>query len=195
MIDSIRGRLIQKTPTYIVVETHGVGFRLLISLSSFEAFDDVGNEISVLTYLHVREDVLQLFGFAREEERELFLHLISVTGVGPRSAQSILSGITVEELKRAIRNQEIDVLTSAPGVGKKTAERLVLELREKIGGGKSDRKTIPPIIPNSVGEEAVLALMSLGYKRVRAQEKVQRNLQKRPSLSVEELIRRVLREL
>ncbi|MBN2030500.1 Holliday junction branch migration protein RuvA [bacterium] len=195
MIDSIRGRLIQKTPTYIVVETHGVGFRLLISLASFEAFGDVGNEISILTYLHVREDTLQLFGFAREEERELFLHLISVTGVGPRSAQSILSGITVEEFKRAVLNQDLDVLTSAPGVGKKTAERLILELREKIGDAKSAWKTMPQIIPNSVGEEAVLALMSLGYKRARAQEKVQRTLQKTPSLTLEELIRRVLREL
>ncbi len=195
MIDSIQGKLIQKTPTYIVVETHGVGFRLLISLSSFETFDDVGSEISVLTYLHVREDALQLFGFAREEERELFLHLISVTGVGPRSAQGILSGIRVDEFKQAIRNQDLDVLISAPGVGKKTAERLILELREKIGDGKMDQKAIPKVPADSVGEEAVLALMSLGYKRSRAQEKVQRNLQKDPSLTVEELIRQVLREL
>ena len=132
---------------------------------------------------------------AKEEERELFLLLISVTGIGPRSAQSILSGISVEEFKGAIQDQNLTVLMSAPGVGKKTAERLILELREKIGDAKPKDMTMPQVMVNPVGKEAVLALMSLGYKRMRAQEKVQQILQKETSLTVEELIRRVLREL
>ncbi|MCJ7813690.1 Holliday junction branch migration protein RuvA, partial [bacterium] len=192
MIDFIRGKLVKKNPTHVVIETNGIGFKLLVSLSSFEALGEVGNEISVLTYLHVREDMIQLFGFAREEERELFQLLISVTGIGPRSAQSILSGLSVEEFKQAVRNQDLTVLVSAPGVGKKTAERLILELKEKIGDSKQIYTTMPQYMINPVGEEAVLALISLGYKRVPVQEKIQRILQKESSLTVEELIRRAL---
>ncbi len=195
MIDFIRGKLVKKNPTYIVVETNGIGFKLSVSLFSFEALSEVGKEISVLTYLHVREDTIQLFGFAREEERELFQLLISVTGIGPRSAQNILSRISVEEFKKAVRNQDITVLISAPGVGKKTAERLILELKEKIGDSKQIYTTIPQYTINPVGEEAVLALISLGYKRAPVQEKIQRILQKESSFTVEELIRRALREL
>jgi len=194
MISYIRGKLVEKTPTYVVVETGGIGFKIEIPLSSFKALGDVGSEIKIRTYLHAREDVLQLFGFATEEEKELFQLLISVTGIGPRLAQGILSGISVREFKLAIRDKDITKLTSAPGVGKKTAERLILELREKIGEVKTDR--IPVSFTMSpTGEEAVLALISLGYKRSRAVEVVQKLVQKEPSLLLEELIRRALQTM
>jgi len=194
MISYIRGKLVEKTPTSVVVETGGIGFKIEIPLSSFKALGDVGSEIKIRTYLHAREDVLQLFGFATEEEKELFQLLISVTGIGPRLAQGILSGISVREFKLAIRDKDITKLTSAPGVGKKTAERLILELREKIGEVKTDR--IPVSFTMSpTGEEAVLALISLGYKRSRAVEVVQKLVQKEPSLLLEELIRRALQTM
>ncbi len=194
MISYIRGKLVEKTPTYVVVETGGIGFKIAIPLSSFKALGDVGSGIKIRTYLHAREDVLQLFGFATEEEKELFQLLISVSGIGPRLAQGILSGISVREFKLAIRDKDITKLTSAPGVGKKTAERLILELREKIGEVKTDRIPVS-FTMTPTGEEAVLALISLGYKRSRAVEVVQKLVQKEPSLLLEELIRRALQTM
>ena len=194
MISYIRGKLVEKTPTSVVVETGGIGFKIEIPLSSFKALGDVGSEIKIRTYLHAREDVLQLFGFATEEEKELFQLLISVSGIGPRLAQGILSGISVREFKLAIRDKDITKLTSAPGVGKKTAERLILELREKIGEVKTDRIPVS-FTMTPTGEEAVLALISLGYKRSRAVEVVQKLVQKEPSLLLEELIRRALQTM
>jgi len=193
MISYIQGTLTQKTPTYVVVETHGVGFTLRIPLSSYKALGEVGENVRVLSYLHAREDALQLFGFATEEERELFQLLISVTGVGPRLAQGVLSGLAVEEFKQAVRRQDITALTSAPGVGKKTAERLILELREKIGEG--ERMGAFPAGISPVGEEAVLALISLGYKHSQAQKAIQRVLQENASCTLEEVVRRALKHL
>ena len=195
MISHIRGKLVEKTPTFVVVETNGVGFKLWIPVSSFEALGNVGEDVRVFAYLHAREDTLQLFGFATEEERSLFQLLISVTGIGPRLAQGILSGISVENFKQAIHNHDLAILTLAPGVGKKTAERLVLELREKIGEVEYDRMTVSSLSVTPAGEEAVLALLSLGYKRSRAQEVVRKVLNEESSLSVEEIVRRALRRL
>lgn len=195
MISYVSGKLIEKTPAYVVVETGGIGFQMWIPLSSYEALGDIGSAVRVLTHLHVREDVLQLFGFSSREEKDLFQVLITVSGVGPRLAQGILSGISVDEFKRAVRDQDIDTLTSAPGVGKKTAERLVLELREKIGEEKIEGRILPTVGAATTADEAVSALVSLGYKRPKAQEKVQTVLRESPSFSVEEVIREVLRRL
>ena len=195
MISHIRGKLVEKTPTHVVVESNGVGFKMLIPISSYQVLGEIGNETTLLCHLHAREDGIRLFGFATEQERELFLLLITVSGVGPRLAQSILSGISVQEFKQALRNGDIVALTSAPGVGKKTAERLLLELREKIGISEGDQPRITPSMKRTVGEEALLALESLGYKRIRAQEIVQKVLQESPSLTVEELIRQALRRI
>jgi Holliday junction DNA helicase RuvA len=195
MISYVSGKLVEKTPAYVVVETGGVGFQMWIPLSSYEALGDIGSNVRVLTHLHVREDVLQLFGFSSQEERDLFQVLITVSGIGPRSAQGILSGISVDDFKRAVRDQDIGTLTSAPGVGRKTAERLVLELREKIGEEKLEDRMLLTKGAATTADEAVLALVSLGYKRSKAQEKVQMILRESPSLSVEEVIREVLRRL
>ena len=192
MIAFVRGILTEKKPTHVVVDVQGVGFHLWIPLSSFEALGEVGERVHVLTYLHAREDLLQLYGFATAEERDLFLMLISVSGVGPRLAQGILSGIAVEAFKEAVRRQDIAALTTAPGVGKKTAERLVLELREKIGDAVEGR-TVVTASTSPQAEEAVLALMSLGYKRPRALQAVQNLLRKEGALTVEETVRQALR--
>lgn len=195
MISFIRGKLVKKTPTHIEVETNGVGFKLWIPLSSFEALGDVGEDVFVLSYLHAREDVLRLYGFATEEERSLFLLLISVAGIGPRLAQGILSGIPVADFKTAVENQDITALTSAPGIGKKTAERLILELKEKITESMPDRGVVPSPAASTCEEEAVLALVSLGFKQGIAKERVQKVLREDPALTVEETIRRSLRQI
>ena len=195
MISYISGKLVEKTPTYAVVDSNGVGFKLWIPLSSFQALGDTGNDVRILSHLHAREDALQLFGFATVQERDLFELLISVSGIGPRSAQGILCGISVEEFRRAVRTQDVGLLTSAPGVGKKTAERLVLELRDKLGEPEFEKTGIPQAVLTPTAEEAILALVSLGYKRQQAQDKVQRVLRESPSLSVEDVIRKVLRKL
>ncbi len=194
MISHVIGKLIEKTPAFVVVETGGIGLKIWIPLSSFEVLGDVGNRVRVLTYLHAREDNLQLFGFATPEEKNLFQLLITVSGIGPRLAQGVLSGISVETFQRAILDHDIGVLTSAPGVGKKTAERLVLELREKIVEPTSDGSSVSVTSKTPISEEAVKALVSLGYKRIRAETAVQNVLRDESSLSLEDVIRRVLRQ-
>jgi len=195
MIASISGKLIRKNPTWIVVESGGIGFHISIPLSSYDAFGETGRDIRVLTHLHVREDALQLFGFSSEAERKLFLLLISVSGIGPRLAQGILSGIAVGDFEQAVRGNDLDSLMKVPGIGKKTAERLVLELKEKIGeaGSTAEPSAAPDRSP--LEEEAVLALVSLGYKRAQAQEAVRKTLKQDRSMTLEETLRRALRIL
>lgn len=189
MIAYIQGQLIKKTPTWIVVETQGLGWHIHIPISTYEAIGEVGEELKIFTHLHVREDGVQLFGFATEREKELFLLLISVSGIGPKLAQGILSGISVEDFERAIQNQEIEALFRVPGIGKKTAERLILELRGKIS------RPVEGIARVSLQEESVLALMSLGYKRAQAQAVVEKVLRQDSGLTVEEVLRRALQEI
>jgi Holliday junction DNA helicase RuvA len=191
MIARIRGILLQKSPTSVLIETGGIGFQLHIPVSSMNDIGEPGQEVQLFTVLHVREDALQLFGFATRQEKDLFLQLISVSGIGPRLAQSVLSGISVDDFGAAIHQQNFSALSSIPGIGRKTAERLVVELKDKIGitaqPGKTEGRT-------PVSEEAVMALLSLGYKRNQA-ESVIRKLTQESSMPIEELIRRALREL
>jgi Holliday junction DNA helicase RuvA len=193
MIASISGKLIRKTPTWIVVESGGIGFHISIPVSSYDAFGETGRDVHVLTHLHVREDALQLFGFASEAERRLFLLLISVSGIGPKLAQGILSGIAVGDFEQAVRTNDLASLTRVPGIGKKTAERLVLELKEKIGEAVSLTQPSDTSGRSPIEEEAVLALVSLGYRRAQAQEAIQKTVKQDRSLSLEETLRRALR--
>lgn len=195
MISYIKGKLTVKTPTSVVVETGGVGFHLIIPLSTHESLGEAGQDVRLLTYLHVREDVLQLFGFAHEDERKLFLLLLSITGIGPKVAQGILSGISVGDFESAVRHQNVQTLMKVPGVGKKTAERIVLELREKIGELKPGEAGLPGAGKLPLFDESVLALVSLGYKRPQAQEAVQAVMQIQPSLSIEEVLRQALQKI
>jgi len=195
MISYVQGKLAVKTPTHIVVETGGLGFQISIPLSTYESLGEPGEDVRILSHLHVREDALQLFGFATEREKQLFLMLISVTGIGPKVAQGILSGISVTEFESAVRNQDVQSLIKVPGVGKKTAERLVLELRDKIGEIKPGEKEAAFVGRPSFFEEATLALVSLGYKRPQAQEAIQAVVRHQPTLSIEEVIRKALQRI
>jgi Holliday junction DNA helicase RuvA len=172
MIASLRGFLISKSPTEIVVDVHGTGYAVSIPLSTFERLGDIRSEVTLLTHMHVREDAIQLFGFATEEERALFRLLISVTGIGPKMGQSILSGIPVSDLKQHIAGGNLSALVAVPGIGRKLAERLVVELRDKLGKLESDVAPIAGSSPEQirVRNEALLALTSLGYPRAVAEK-------------------------
>ncbi len=184
--------MIEKGPTHLIIDNSGVGFYLLISLSSSEALGAVGEEVKVYTHLHHREDAMLLYGFASTVERQLFEILISVSGVGPKSALGILSGLMPEEFCDAVLRQDIARLIKAPGVGKKTAERLVLELKDKVG--KIDLGEVPlsPIVGGSVADEAALALISLGISQKQADDRIYKVLQAAPYASLEEVIRQAL---
>jgi len=197
MITSLRGTLIRKSPTEIAVDVQGVGYGINIPLSTFEALGDLNTPVSLFTYLYVREDALQLFGFASEDERNLFRLLISVTGIGPKMAQSILSGISGPELRAAILQGNFSMLTSIPGVGRKLSERLVVELRDKIGkipagssilASSTDAQT-------QIRSEALLALTSLGYNRASSERAIKMAIKDNVSVenSVETLIKAALR--
>jgi holliday junction DNA helicase RuvA len=194
MIVSLTGTLIRKLPTEVTIDVQGVGYGVSIPLSTYEAIGDVGETVTLLTYLHVREDVLHIFGFAKEEERMLFRLLIAVSGIGPKMAQGILSGISPGELRSNLLQGNLTALTAIPGVGKKLAERLVVELREKIAKQESDfspaRDAEPP-----VKTEAILGLTSLGYHRLAAEKAVRQALAEMNggTPTVEGLLKKALR--
>ena len=196
MIAHLAGKLAEKSPTEIVVDVQGVGYQLFVSLSTSEQLGAVGDDVKVLTHMHVREDAMQLYGFATESERELFRLLINVSGIGPKMAQGILSGLTPDDLRSAILSGNLLALTAISGIGRKTAERLVLELRDKIG---KLQESTPMVVEGSqqmkARAEAVIALMSLGYTRANAEKAVRDVLSETSErdFPVEELVKRALR--
>jgi Holliday junction DNA helicase RuvA len=197
MIASLNGTLKSKSPTEVLVEVNGVGYSVSIPLSTYSTLGDVNSPVHLLTHLHVREDAMQLFGFATEAERQLFRLLISITGIGPKIAQGILSGISVTDLRQYIAAGNIGALTTIPGIGKKTAERLVVELRDKIGkvGSALDLDLESGDKNAVIRNEALLALTSLGYNRVAAEKALRMALKDSDGskLSVEELIKKALK--
>ena len=197
MIASLTGILKSKSPTEILVDVNGIGYTVSIPLSTFEKLGDPGMSISILTYLHVREDAMHLYGFFTDEERRLFKLLISVSGIGPKIAQSILSGVEVEELKSSLLGGNVNALIAIPGVGKKTAERLILELRDKIGKPSVDAgsMTAPDMASAAMRTEALHALTSLGYNLQTAEKLIRLVLKETEGsiISLEELIKRALR--
>ena len=197
MIDSVTGILAAKSPTSAVVRTGGFNFRILISVSCFETLPAAQKEITLLTYLHVREDALVLYGFADHVERNLFENLISVSGIGPRLAVGILSGATASRVREAIEVGDADFLVTLPGVGKKLAQRLVVELREKFAPGSTTLPTpgtgVPGALQSGKSGDAAAALVSLGFTRNAAVAAVQEALQDLGSdASVETLVRKAL---
>jgi Holliday junction DNA helicase RuvA len=172
MIASLRGTLISKSPTEVVLDVQGTGYAVSIPLSTFERLGDLRTEVTLLTHLHVREDAMQLFGFVTEEERLLFRLLISVNGIGPRMGQSILSGIPVNELRQHIIAGNLGALTAVPGIGRKLAERLVVELRDRLVKLQPEAAAVAGSSPEQARarSEALLALTSLGYQRSAAEK-------------------------
>ena len=197
MIASITGTLVSRSPTEVVLDAHGIGYSVNIPLSTYERLGETQTTVTLLTYLHVREDTLQLYGFATEEERLLFRLLISVSGIGPKMAQGILSGISVNDLRDHIAAGNIGALTTIPGVGRRTGERLVVELRDKIG--KIDLGSLSSTAAASdqsrIRAETLLALTSLGYSRPVAEKALRSALEDGDGkdLSIEQLIKRALR--
>lgn len=202
MIERIRGNLTEKSPTFCVIDCHGVGLGLHISLNTFQRLEKFSENtlVSLYAYLHVREDVLQLYGFADAAEREVFRLLISISGVGPRLAIAVLSGSTTEELRGAIIREDVAMLTRIPGVGKKTAQRLVLELKEKIQkrGDIEKLAAISAVSPQEREKvnEAILALVSLGFKQQEAQVAIDKVIKRSGrDLTIEEIIKQAFKEM
>jgi len=198
MITHIQGIVSEKSPTRVVVDVNGIGYEILIPISSYDKIGAIGDTVKVLTYQHVREDILQLFGFSTQEEREMFLQLISISGIGPKSGLGIISSISVKDLKHAIANENLPLLTAVPGIGKKTAQRIVVELKDKIAkmGLTSDAGSKFVTSGSSqTADEAMMALISLGYHKSIAEKAIIRALQENsnPSVSLQELIKAALR--
>jgi Holliday junction DNA helicase RuvA len=167
MIAHLRGTLLAKHPNQAIVEAHGVGYDVAISVSTFTDMPAAGAEVALHIHTHVREDALSLYGFLRLAEKQLFEKLLTVSGIGPKLAITILSGMPVDEMVGAIRGGDLARLTRIPGIGKKTAERMVLELRDKLPAstGASEASVSPA---NPVEEDVISALVNLGYQRVAA---------------------------
>jgi len=195
LIAHLTGRLLRKSPQEAVVDVNGVGYRVLIPVSTFYRLGEVGSEASLLIHTHVREDALALFGFESLGERALFERLIEVAGVGPKLAVNILSGIEASDLVDALRGGDLARLTRIPGVGRKTAERLVLELKDKMPALAPSAEA--PAVSGSAPTKADLlsALANLGYSRNEAEKGVDRALREEPSGRFEDLLRRSLRIL
>src|SRR6266568_1523462 len=186
MITFLHGKLVESLPTQVVVDVHGIGYNVLIPLSSFDKLPSPGNEIKLLTHLAVREDAHVLYGFMTVAERELFRLLVNhVSGIGPKLALAVLSGMSVNSFKIAIVNSDVAAISKISGLGKKTAERIVLELKDKLGvaaAWEAASAAHAPTPEQQQANEAVLALIALGYKQIEAHKAV-RDLQKNSSSS------------
>jgi Holliday junction DNA helicase RuvA len=192
MIGSLRGRLAVKAIDEAILEVGGVGYRVAIPLSTYESLPAEGDEAFVWTHLHVREDELALYAFATDRERRLFERLISVSGIGPRLALHVLSRLTPQQFAAAIQRGDLATLTGISGVGRKTAERMVVELRDKILELAEPEEAAPVAALNPSGEDAVKALVALGIRRTTAEEAVRHSLAESPEAPASELTRQAL---
>ncbi|GIW44336.1 MAG: Holliday junction ATP-dependent DNA helicase RuvA [Candidatus Binatia bacterium] len=193
MIAWLAGRLVSKSPAQCIVDVHGVGYQVFLSLPGYCALPEVGAPVQLHIHTHVREDALHLYGFLDVEERDLFLELLNVSGVGPRLALTILSGSSLDELREALVRGDTERLVAIPGVGKKTAARLVVELRDRLAQAVHEApKPRPSGALSSVEEEAVSALVNFGFKPAVAQQAV-RQARSAGNEALEDLIRDALR--
>ncbi len=207
MIAYLSGKLLEKQATSVIIEVGGVGYEVTIPLSTFYELGEEGADVSLRIYTHVREDALQLFGFKTERERQLYLKLISVQGIGAKSGISMLSGMSAEEIVTAIRTDNLARLTSIPGVGRKTAERLVIELRDKLneftaqsaleraasaGAAGAPQAEAPA---DAVYDDALSALLNLGYQRSAAEKALKQAIKDGTEISVQKLLRKSLQLL
>jgi Holliday junction DNA helicase RuvA len=193
MIARLTGILEEKFPEQLVVDVQGVGYEVFVSLQTFYRLPALHERVSLHVYTHLREDALQLYGFLEEKEKASFLLLKGVTGIGPRLALNILSGIPVDELENALRASDVNRLVAVPGVGKKTAERLIVELREKVGALENGYPGLPGQ-DTPLSAEAISALVNLGYRQVQA-EKAVREAVRRGVTTIADIIRESLRSL
>lgn len=199
MIAFLQGKLIEALPTQVTIDVHGVGYEALIPLSSYDKLPQPGHEVKLLTHLAVREDAHVLYGFMSTAERELFRLLVNtVSGIGPKIALNVLSGISVTAFRGAVANGDIKTLSQISGVGRKTAERIVVELKDKIGAAgaweaASAQRALSP--EDQTVNDAVLALMALGFKQVEAHDFVRKcQAALGPQATVEDLVRACLKK-
>lgn len=205
MIASLKGTIVFKSPTYTIVEVRGVGYKVFLSSRTLEKLPTIGQEVFLFIHTAVREDDISLYGFVEENEKTLFEKLITVNGIGNKLALTILSGIPPEELLTAIRREDLVRLTSVPGIGKKTAERMIVDLKDKlmdllVANASTDPKGGPvgrdPMGRGPMGlfEEALSALMNLGYQRNLAEKTLSR-IPLEEGIALESLVRQALRSM
>ncbi len=199
MITFLDGKLVTALPTQAIVDVSGVGYEVLIPLSSYDKLPAVGQPVRILTHLHVREDAHILYGFMTAPERDLFRLLVNnVSGIGPKLGLAVLSGMSVTNFKSAVVNSDVAALSKISGLGKKTAERIVLELKDKVGvaaAWEAASATHAPTPEQGHANEAVLALIALGYKQIEAHRVVRDLQEKERDKSAEELVRLALKQI
>ena len=202
MIAKLTGKLDQKQPNTIIINVGGVGYEVIIPVSTFYELGEPGSDVSLRIHTNVREDAIQLFGFWTAREKELFLRLTSVSGIGPKLAITMLSGMAAAELISAIRNNDIARLTTIPGVGRKTAERLVVELRDKLAKMTFEEGEMELVAAHTAGsdeeairEDTTAALMSLGYPKAVAEKAVASALREDGARTIEAVLKRALKRL
>ncbi len=194
MIAYIKGSITYKNPTYVYVETGGVGYHVNISLNTYSQIEKAEN-VKLLTHMVVKEDSHTLFGFYEVDERELFVHLLSVSGVGPNTARILLSSMTPEEVKRAILSEDELAFKKVKGIGAKTSKQIILDLKNKVAKG-SGEDFAPPVRDNTLQQEALSALLALGFSKNRVISVIQKVYQKNPEIDqVETLIKASLQQL
>jgi Holliday junction DNA helicase RuvA len=192
VIARLEGLLLEKSPNRVVVDVGGVGYDVLVPLSTFYGLGDPGSSVALRVHTHVREDVIALYGFSSALEQDLFERLISINGIGPKLALAVLSGIDPAELVRAIRSQDVARLTRIPGVGKKTAERIGLELKDRLPQAAASG-AVPESGDDEIRTDLVSALINLGYNRAVADKAIEAALKKSPEAPFEQLLRDILR--
>jgi Holliday junction DNA helicase RuvA len=204
MIAHLSGTLLSKNPNSVIVDVSGVGYEVNIPVSTFYELEDTGASIKLRIYTHVKEDSLQLYGFKTARERELFINFISVSGIGPKIGIALLSGMSADELIASIKSNNLARLTLIPGVGKKTAERLIVDLREKMAAlsasqmeehGGAPTEAAEDSTEDSVRSQALSGLMNLGYQRSAAEKAIDAALSEGGDVSVESVLKRSLRKL
>jgi Holliday junction DNA helicase RuvA len=199
MIASLTGRLAFKAPTYLVLDVHGVGYEVFIPLSTYYGLPSLSESISLSVHTHVREDAIQLFGFLTSQEKDAFVLLTSVSGVGPKLALSVLSALPVPNMVSAIQSGDVEKLTRVPGIGNKSASRLVLELKDKVGKlqpGLAPTIDSPKQGQDATFDDALSALVNLGYRPQDAKEALKQVKKSNPeSIALKDMIRESLKEL
>ena len=197
VIARLRGEVVEALPNRLVVEAGGVGYQVFVPISSFDRLNPrEGMAVTLLTHLHVRENAHTLYGFSTSEERDIFLLLVErVSGIGPAIAMAVLSGMQVERFKQAVVESDVQALSAIKGLGKKTAERIVLELKDKVGVAETWQVSEAGDEAGAAARDAELALLALGFKQVDARKGIKAALEQDREMEAEDLIREVLRGL
>ncbi len=195
MIAYIKGEITAKTPTYIYVEASGVGYHVNISLNTYSKVEQLST-IKILTYYHVKEDGQSLYGFFDDDERQIFIYLLSVSGIGPNTARVILSYMTAEEVRMAILQENVVALNNVKGIGPKTAKRIILDLKDKVAKASDETNLIVVDNYNTIREEALSALLALGFPKSGITKSIAKVMKQEPEIaSVEDLIKKVLKQM